>query len=91
MRYHDAMAVETLREEIKAFEVQKAELLRTCPGQFVLIKGREIVGTYPTRADAYVAGVRQFLRGPFLIKRVVEHENPEQVPLLASSLQRADL
>jgi hypothetical protein len=85
------MAANVLQEELRFYDEQKAELLRTHPGQFVVIKGRKIFGIFPTRAEAYGEGVRRFVREPFLIKAILEHENPEQVPLLANSIQRADI
>ncbi len=85
------MTVEALREELAFFEEKKSELLASHKGQFVLIKGRQIIGVYPTRAEAYGDGVRHFMREAFLIKPVVEHEAAEQVPLLAYTIQRADI
>ena len=85
------MTVDVLKEELAFFDEKKQELLRTRPGQFALIKGREVVGVFPTSEQAYTEGVGRFGREAFLIKRIVEHEAPELVPLLSYSLGRANL
>lgn len=85
------MAVEILKEELAFFEEKKQELLKTHPGQFALIKDRNLVGVFPTRKEAYVEGVKRFGRQAFLIKQIVEHEKPEQAPLLAYSIRRANI
>ncbi len=85
------MNLDALKEELALFAEKRAELLQRCPGQFALIKGRELIGTYPTQEAAYEEGFRRFLQAPFLVKRIVAQEESEQVPLLAARLTRADL
>jgi len=85
------MATDVLREELAFFNEKKQELLKTHPGQLALIKGRALIGIFPTSEQAYTEGVNRFGRGSFLIKRIVEHETPELVPLLAYSLGRANI
>jgi hypothetical protein len=43
-------------------------------GQFVLIKGQEIVGLYPSFREAIQAGYARFLRQPFLAQQILEWE-----------------
>ncbi|MFQ5829244.1 MAG: hypothetical protein ACE5JD_08830 [Candidatus Methylomirabilia bacterium] len=83
--------MDILKEELAFFAEKKKELLRTYTGQFALIKGRALVGVFPTREQAYIRGVESFAAEPFLIKQIVEKETPEQVPLLAFGLHRARL
>lgn len=85
------MTVEALKEELAAFEERKAELLKMHLNQFALIKGRELIGVFPTQEEAYEAGVKRFASKAFLIKRIVEKEEPEQVPLLAYAIRRANI
>lgn len=85
------MVMEILKEELAFFEEKKQELLQTHPEQFALIKGRNFVGVFPTYEEAYREGVKRFAQESFLIKRTVEHEKPEQVPLLAYSIRRAHI
>ena len=81
------MALEVLKEELAFFSEKKDELLRTHPGQFVLIKGRTLIGVFPTREAAYAEGVQHFGGESFLVHHIVEKEPVEQVPLLAHSLR----
>lgn len=80
-----------LTEELAFFEEQKPRLLETHPGQFALIRGRELVGVFAKREDAYAEGFRRFMREPFLVRQIVDRPQAEQIPLLAYRLQRADL
>lgn len=80
-----------LKEELAFFEAKKQELLKTHRGQFALIKGRKLVAVFPTREEAYAEGVKRFRRESFLIKQILEHQEPEQVPLLAHSIDRANI
>lgn len=85
------MAIDTLKEELAFFEEKKQELLASAREQFALIKGRTLIGTFPSSKDAYTEGVGRFGKEAFLIKHIVEHETPELVPLLAYSLGHANI
>jgi hypothetical protein len=43
-------------------------------GQFVLIKGKDVLGFYPRRDDALEAGYDRLGGGPFLVKQILVHE-----------------
>ncbi|HET6263097.1 MAG TPA: hypothetical protein VFG99_12795 [Chloroflexia bacterium] len=45
-------------------------------GQYVLIKGDEILGIFPRQFAAINQGYKQLGRGPFFVKRIVEVEGP---------------
>lgn len=81
------MSIDALKEELAFFDEKRVELLRAHPGLFALVKGRTLVGVFATREEAYAEGVKRFGREPFLIQHLVEHQLPEQVPLLAYSLR----
>lgn len=83
--------MDILKEELAFFDERKSELLKTHPGQFALIKGRQLVGILPTREQAYAEGVKRFRQESFLLKQILEHDIVEQVPLLAHSIPRADI
>ena len=72
----------TLQEELEYFETQKEALLKTHEGQFALVAGQKLIGTYTTEADAYEAGLGQFGNRPFLIRKIRSQEPPLQVPVL---------
>jgi hypothetical protein len=43
-------------------------------GQFVLIKGRDVLGFCPRHEDALEAGYDRLGGGPFLVKQILVHE-----------------
>ncbi|TMA36010.1 MAG: hypothetical protein E6J79_13985 [Deltaproteobacteria bacterium] len=83
------MADDALREELAYFEEQKPELLKHHLGQFVLIKGRELLGTFTKLEEAYAEGVRRLGNVPMLIKQVVPEEPVHHVPAFTHGLLRA--
>jgi len=84
-------APKALKDELAFYEQHKPGLLKTHPGQYVLVKGADLIGVFPTQSEAYKEGFRRFGRASFLVKKVEEKEFAEQVPLLAMQIQRADL
>ena len=62
-----------LAEEVRTYETHLSEWLDR-EGQFVLIKGHEVVGFYASRDEALEAGYERFRAGPFLAKRILRHE-----------------
>ena len=85
------MALEILKDELAFFEENRREWLKTHAGQFALIKGRRLIGIFPSQTEAYAEGFRRFIKEPFLVREIKEQERPEQVPLLAMQIQRANL
>lgn len=75
-----------LAEEMKYFEANKQEWLNSYRGQFVLVKGSELIGTFTTQEEAYKKGVEKFNNEPFLIKQVIEQETTASVPALTIGL-----
>jgi hypothetical protein len=60
-------------EEVKTYEAHLAEWAER-EGQFVLIKGRDILGYYPRHEDALESAYEQLGGGPFLVKQILLHE-----------------
>jgi hypothetical protein len=60
-----------LQTELNFYEKNKQEYLKLYNGQFVLIKGEQLIGTFTTDAEAYRAGLEKFGNEPFLIKQVL--------------------
>jgi hypothetical protein len=74
--------VKELEQEIAFYKATKPELLRAGhEGKIVLIKGRELIGLFATKEEAYRDGYRRFGNGPFLVKRLQEVEPVEIVPI----------
>ena len=73
-----------LKVEVEAFNERLDELLSECPGQYILIKGTEVLGKFPTQSEAMESGYRRFVDEPFLVRKVME-----PVPItLASAVVR---
>jgi hypothetical protein len=79
-----------LELELAYFEEHRQELLQHHEGKFALVKGRELVGTFTTFAEAFEAGVARFGNVPFLIKPVTAAESLAQAPALYTGVLSAD-
>lgn len=66
----------TLKDELETFETHRSDLVARASGKFVLIHGREIVGTYETENDAINEGYRRFGNVAFLVKRIAQTDEP---------------
>ena len=62
--------MDELQAEIDAFEQMRAKLEDEHMDQWVLFHGRSLVRVHPSFEAAADDGVRQFGRGPFLIRQV---------------------
>lgn len=85
------MDANDLKTELEFYEERKQELLKSSPGHFVLIKDREVLGTFHTFEDAYKASLEKLGSVPVLIKQVLEVEPVQQIPALTYGLARAAL
>ena len=59
-----------LKKELETYDEKKLELLAAHEGQYVLIHGDEVAGTWDTYEDALKAGYERFEIEPFLVKRI---------------------
>ena len=59
-----------LEREIRAYEARRDELERVHMGKFIVIHGEDLVGAWDTLDAAAEEAVRQFGRGPYLIRQV---------------------
>jgi len=64
-----------LDQEIETYRRKLPKLL-VDEGKHVLIHASEILGVFPTREEALLAGYERFDHGPFLVKRILAHEQP---------------
>lgn len=74
------MALET---ELEYFKSKLPELLKHYDGQYALIKGNKLLGTYTTFQEAYNAGVQELGNEEFLIRQVSESEPMANFPALS--------
>lgn len=72
-----------LTKELEVFNRNKDKLLERCPGLYVLIKGDEILGVYPSAEAAYDDGLERFGLKPFLVKQVLAEEPVGYVPMFS--------
>lgn len=63
-----------LKQELATYKKLKNRLLDEAKGNFVLIKGDKMLGTYSSYNDALTEGYKRFGNTPFLVKQVTEIE-----------------
>ncbi len=64
-----------LDAELQVYETSKGVWLKAHRDEFVVIKGIDVLGFYPTFQEAYSAGAEKFgSRSDFLVKRVALNE-----------------
>ena len=61
---------DVLKRELATLKKERARLEREHMGEFVLIHGTKVVGTFDTFEKAATDGLYRFGRKPFLIRRV---------------------
>lgn len=60
----------SLKEEIAAYESMRNDIELNFMGKWVLIHGKKLINTYDSFELAATDAVRQFGRGPYLIRQV---------------------
>ena len=59
-----------LKKEIAAYERIRDDLELEHFGEWVVVRGEKLIGTYDDFQEAAADAVRRFGRGPYLIRRV---------------------
>jgi hypothetical protein len=80
-----------LDEELRTFAAHRAELLARHKGEVALVKGSEVIGTFPDEESAYEEGLKRFGNVPFLIQPVIEEDLVEALPAVTTGLLHARL
>ncbi|TMA57641.1 MAG: hypothetical protein E6J80_06085 [Deltaproteobacteria bacterium] len=80
-----------LDEELRTFAAHKAELLAQHRGEVALVKGVEVIGTFPDEESAYEEGLKRFGNVPFLVQPITEENSIETLPALTEGLLHARL
>ena len=73
-------SLEAIAEEIATYRARLPELVKEHDGEFVLIKGNEIVGFFPDESSAFREGRRRFGVVPMLGKRITANEPVIYIP-----------
>ena len=63
-----------LQREYETYKAHKEELLAKHEGQFVLIKGSEIIEMFSSYEDALKAGLKKYGNVSFLVKQIQRDE-----------------
>lgn len=66
--------IDTLEHEESVYEANRQALCDRAEGQYVIIKGDRIVGTYESEETAFRTGVREFGGAGFYIKKIARVE-----------------
>jgi hypothetical protein len=80
-----------LEEELTYYEEHRQELLAADAGQFALIKGGELIGTFSTLQLAYSHGIERFGNTPLLIRQILPADPAHKIPAFTQGLLRARL
>ena len=71
-----------LEQEREYFERVRGDLLDHHQGKYALVYNSELIGVWDSRESAYDNGIERFGNVSFLIKRIVEEDPVENVPLI---------
>lgn len=78
-----------LEQETRWFEEQRAHLVATYFGKFLVIKDDKVQGSYDTAQAAYEAGLRTFGTNGFLVKQALPVDSVEHMPAVWLGTLRA--
>jgi hypothetical protein len=78
-----------LDKEITVYEQMKSELLKNHMGKFVIIHDGKLAGVYDNFNNAADAALRQFGRGPYLIRLVSDDITPTMPASVAYRIKHA--
>ena len=75
-----------LQQELEFYNQNKEKLLKEHANRYLLIKGDDLVASYPTNDQAVGEGVRRFGTEPFLVRMSGTDTPVVTVPVLALGL-----
>jgi hypothetical protein len=80
-----------LEEERRFYEENLPQWIDQYADRFVLVKGRDLIGTFNTMEEALAQGARLFGLQSFLVRQVLPNQPELHVPALALGILRANL
>ncbi len=80
-----------LDQEIKTYNENIAEWLKTEFGKIVLIKGNEVVGFFNTNGEALSEGVKRFGLDGFLVRPIAPIPEEIKIPALTLGILNANI
>jgi hypothetical protein len=81
--------MKTLEEELGFYEETKGKLLAVHRGQFALVKGAELIGTFSTLERAYSEAVKRFGNVAVLIREILPADPAHKIPAFTQGLLHA--
>ncbi|HCU25968.1 MAG TPA: hypothetical protein DF383_13200 [Deltaproteobacteria bacterium] len=81
--------VNPLEIELAYYESKKTDFLKSYEGKYLLIKGKEFIGSYDTAETAFNAGVEKFGAEAFLVRRITQEPEIVKIPALTLGLLHA--
>jgi hypothetical protein len=91
VRSSPVLPMKTLEEEIRFYEEHRHEFLAASPGQFALIRGKQLIGAFSTLQEAYHQGIERFGNVSRLIRQILPAEPAHKIPAFTQGLLRARL
>lgn len=79
----NTMSGPILVEETEFLDQNQDKFVREYPNRYLLIKRRELVGSFDTQTEAVDEGIRLFCAGPFLVRKAGENAPVLSNPALA--------
>jgi hypothetical protein len=67
---------QVLEKEWETYKQERARLLEAHEGEFVLIHGSDVLGTFGSRREALREGYQRLGNVPFLVQEIVAAERP---------------
>ena len=77
--------LDVLREEIAFFDAHRDDWMARYVGKWALVKGADLIGTFDTRENGYLEGLKRFGVVPFLVDQIVDTTNAAPIILTALS------
>lgn len=71
-----ASRVLELETELRYFSEHRGDLLKAAAGQFALVKGDTLIGTFNSETEAIRNGYETLGNVPFLVKKITETDIP---------------
>ena len=75
-----------LTEELDFYNQNKEDFIHQHTNRYLLIKGSELIGSFPTKDEAVGEGYRRFGAGPFLARLSGEDTAVASIPALTLGL-----
>ena len=69
-----------LQKEVNTYRRLLPDFLQTHEGEYVLIKGENVIGFWADQDAAITEGERLFPRQPILVKKILRHEKRVNIP-----------